>query len=71
MVTKITIDFLVTVLALIAKYTNVLMVTLSTSVTKVIIVYWMLFLRETFRSVSLCERTLSHYFSKSIRPTQH
>jgi hypothetical protein len=73
MATYITIDFLVTVITLITKYeyTNVPMVTLSTSVTEVITVYWLLFLREIFRGVSLCEHTLSHSFSKSNQPTQH
>ena len=71
MATNITIDFLVTVNTLITKYTNVPMVTFSTSVTEVFTVYCLLFLRETFRGVSLCERTLSHSFSKSNRPTQH
>jgi len=70
MATNITIDFLVTVITLITKYTNVPMVTFSANVTEVITGYWS-FLRETFRGVSLCERTLSHSFSKSNRPTQH
>ena len=71
MVTNITIDFLVTMITLITKNTNVPMVTFSTSVTEIFTVYWLLFLRENFRGVSLCGRTLSRYFSKSNRPTQH
>jgi len=70
MATNITIGFLVTVMTLITKYTNIPMVTFSTSVAEVITVYW-LFLRETFRGVSLCERTRSHSFPKSNGPTQH
>jgi hypothetical protein len=64
MVTNITIDFLVTV---IPQYTNVPMITMSTSVIEDITVYWLLFLQETFTGVSFCERTLSHYFSISNR----
>ena len=71
MATNITIDFLVTVITLITKYTNAPMVTFSANVTQVITVYWLLFLRETFRGVSLCGRALSHSFSKSNQPTQN
>jgi hypothetical protein len=71
MATNITIYFLVTMMTLITRVSNIPVVTFSTSIAEVITVYWLLFLRETFRGVSLCERNLSHSFSKSNRPTQH